>query len=103
MTTLEKVGLLDRSKHLPSEISGGQQQRAAIARALVNDPEIILADEPTGNLDTETRNDILSLFENLNKEGNTILMVTHDVSNIRAARKSIEIIDGHITTNQIIK
>jgi putative ABC transport system ATP-binding protein len=98
---LERVGLADRAAHLPSELSGGQQQRAAIARALVNEPGIILADEPTGNLDTETRNDILSLFDDLNKAGHTILMVTHDVSNIKAARKSIQIIDGHIMESEI--
>ena len=98
---LSRVGLSDRANHLPSELSGGQQQRAAIARALVNEPGIILADEPTGNLDTETRNEILSLFEDLNKAGHTILMVTHDISNIKAARKSIKIIDGHITKSEI--
>lgn len=98
---LERVGLSDRADHLPSELSGGQQQRAAIARALVNEPGIILADEPTGNLDTETRNDILGLFDDLNKAGHTILMVTHDVSNIKAARKSIKITDGHIMESEI--
>ncbi len=96
LNALSRVGLSDRITHLPSELSGGQQQRAAIARALVNDPGIILADEPTGNLDTETRNEILGLFEELNQAGHTILMVTHDLSNIKAARKSIKITDGQI-------
>jgi len=99
---MSRVGLADRANHLPSELSGGQQQRAAIARALVNEPGIILADEPTGNLDTETRNAILNLFDDLNKAGHTILMVTHDVSNIKAARKSIKIIDGHIIESEIV-
>ena len=98
---LSRVGLTDRAQHLPSELSGGQQQRAAIARALVNEPGIILADEPTGNLDSETRNDILTLFEDLNKAGHTILMVTHDASNIKAAKKSIEIIDGKIIESEV--
>ncbi|MBI9100172.1 MAG: ABC transporter ATP-binding protein [Spirochaetaceae bacterium] len=99
---LSRVGLTDRAAHLPSQLSGGQQQRAAIARALVNEPGIILADEPTGNLDTETRNDILSLFDDLNKAGHTILMVTHDASHIKAARKSIKITDGHIIEKEVI-
>ncbi len=98
---LERVGLTDRGTHLPSELSGGQQQRVAIARALVNEPGIILADEPTGNLDSETRDEILNLFEDLNKAGHTILMVTHDVSNIKAARKSIRITDGRLNESEI--
>lgn len=96
-SALEKVGLSDRAKHLPSQLSGGQQQRAAIARALVNEPEILLADEPTGNLDSETRNEILGLFEDLNKKlGKTIIMVTHDPTGIEAASRCISLMDGKI-------
>ena len=89
-SALEKVGLLNRAEHLPSQLSGGQQQRVAIARALVNSPEILLADEPTGNLDSNTRNELLDLFEVLNSSlVKTIIMVPHDSTGIEAAGKTI--------------
>ncbi len=93
---IESVGLTDRIDHKPSELSGGQRQRVAIARALVNRPSIILADEPTGNLDTQTGNDILSLFENLQKNGNTIIVVTHEEEVARRANRIVRIRDGEI-------
>ncbi|EMP72293.1 ABC transporter ATP-binding protein [Streptococcus sobrinus DSM 20742 = ATCC 33478] len=94
---LEKVELSDRSKHLPSELSGGQKQRVAIARALVNNPSIILADEPTGALDTKTSNQILKLLTQLNEEGKTIIMVTHEPEIADYAKRKIVIRDGEIT------
>lgn len=97
LTIMKKVGLADRADHLPSELSGGQQQRAAIARALVNNPKILFADEPTGNLDSKTRDEILSLFKELNSWGHTIIMVTHDDSSIKVASRSIKLSDGSIT------
>lgn len=93
---MKKVGLEDRANHLPSQLSGGQQQRGAIARALVNNPDIIFADEPTGNLDSKTRNEILDLFKLLNSWGHTIVMVTHDNNTIKDASKVIEIVDGKL-------
>ncbi|AWN19003.1 ABC transporter ATP-binding protein [Streptococcus sobrinus] len=94
---LEKVELSDRSKHLPSELSGGQKQRVAIARALVNNPSIILAEEPTGALDTKTSNQILELLTQLNEEGKTIIMVTHEPEIADYAKRKIVIRDGEIT------
>jgi putative ABC transport system ATP-binding protein len=93
---LMDVGLGDRLKHKPSELSGGQRQRVAIARALVNNPDIILADEPTGNLDTGSGNDILSIFKDLNEQGHTIIIVTHDSSVAQACNRIIKIKDGNI-------
>ena len=94
---LKKVGLSDRSHHLPSELSGGQKQRVAIARALSNDPAIILADEPTGALDTKTGTQIMDLLTQLNREGKTIVMVTHEPEIADYARSKIVIRDGEIT------
>jgi putative ABC transport system ATP-binding protein len=93
---LERVGLGDRLGHRPNELSGGQRQRVAIARALVNDPAILLADEPTGNLDTETGGRILDLFDDLHAEGNTILMVTHERYVAERAERIVHLLDGTI-------
>ena len=99
---LEKVGLSDRSHHLPSELSGGQKQRVAIARALSNDPAIILADEPTGALDTKTGTQIMDLLTQLNREGKTIVMVTHEPEIADYARRKIVIRDGEITQDTTV-
>ena len=93
---LEKVNLSHRAKHLPTELSGGQQQRVAIARALVTNPSLILADEPTGNLDSKTSQEIMDLFRGLHAQGNTIVLITHDDAVARQASRSIHILDGKI-------
>ena len=94
---LEKVGLTKRAKHLPTELSGGQQQRVAIARALVTKPSLILADEPTGNLDSNTSKEIMEMFHELHKQGNTIVLITHDNDVAKQAPRSIHILDGKVT------
>lgn len=96
MAALESVGLADRSHHKPNELSGGKRQRVAIARALVNDPSIILADEPTGNLDTKTSYDIMHLFQELHDKGNTIIMVTHEDDIAHYAHRIVRLRDGLI-------
>lgn len=96
LEALEKVGLADRIKHKPSELSGGQRQRAAIARALVNNPSLILADEPTGALDTETGHKILNLFSEIHREGRTVVLVTHDPEIGEFCPRSIKIKDGSL-------
>lgn len=93
---LDQVGLAERIKHRPSELSGGQQQRVAIARALVTKPAIILADEPTGNLDSKTGREIMTLFHDMNNNGNTIVLITHDNTIALQAKRHIRIEDGHI-------
>ena len=103
MQALERVGLKDRAKHKPTELSGGEKQRVAIARALVNKPSIILADEPTGNLDSTTGHEILSLFHQLNKEDVTIILVTHEEEIARQAKRIIKMKDGKIIQDQTLK
>ena len=94
---LSRVGLEKRAKHLPTELSGGQQQRVAIARAIVTRPSLILADEPTGNLDSKTGEEIMEIFHELHSQGNTIVLITHDDEVARQAARSIHILDGHVT------
>ena len=96
LEALKRVGLMERAKHLPSQLSGGQRQRVAIARALVNRPSILLADEPTGNLDTQTGREIMALFNELGQQGHTVILVTHDMSVAAHARRIVRIVDGLI-------
>jgi len=97
---LEQVGIANRAKHVPTQLSGGQSQRAAIARALVNDPKILLADEPTGNLDSHTGETILELFQELNRKGRTIILVTHDTRIAARTNRQVEIRDGKIVPSR---
>jgi putative ABC transport system ATP-binding protein len=99
---LESVDLADQANKLPGNVSGGQQQRAAIARALANDPELLVADEPTGNLDTRTANDVFDMFVQLVKQGKTLVMVTHDKELSRRVPRVVEIIDGRITRDDFV-
>lgn len=101
MLTLENVGLSDRADHKPNELSGGQRQRVAIARALVNGPSIILADEPTGNLDSKTSYDIMDLFHELHASGNTIIMVTHEDDIAHYAHRIVRLRDGLIESDNV--
>ena len=98
---LETVGLADRMLHRPSEMSGGQRQRVAIARALVTNPSIVLADEPTGNLDSSTGREIMTLFDRLHSAGNTLIVVTHEAHVARHARRAIHLSDGNIVKDEL--
>jgi putative ABC transport system ATP-binding protein len=99
---LDKVGLSDRVNHAPSELSGGQQQRVAIARALVNKPSIVFADEPTGNLDSKTGDDVMELFKELNSQGQTIILITHEEDIAMQSKRIINIKDGLIESDERI-
>jgi putative ABC transport system ATP-binding protein len=101
MEALEKVGLTSHIKHKPAELSGGQKQRVAIARALVTKPEIILADEPTGALDSKTGKEVMEMIKELNKEGNTIILITHDRDIAKQAKRVVTVMDGRITSDEI--
>ena len=100
---LEKVGMSQRAKHLPSQLSGGQQQRVAVARALAGNPLILLADEPTGNLDSSNGESVMELLRNLNREGSTICMVTHDPRYARHADRTIHLFDGRIVEGETLQ
>ncbi|MDG1046035.1 MAG: ABC transporter ATP-binding protein [Bacteroidia bacterium] len=99
---LEKVGLGDRADHKPNELSGGQRQRVAIARALINNPSIVLADEPTGNLDSKSSLEIMNLFSKIHQEGNTVVMVTHEEDIAKYAKRTIRMIDGKLAAQLIV-
>ncbi len=99
LETLERVGLAERASHKPTELSGGQRQRVAIARALINHPSIILADEPTGNLDSKTGEEIMRIFDDLHKAGNTIILVTHEESIAKHSERIIRLLDGEILSD----
>lgn len=103
MASLEKVGLADKWKNMPSQLSGGQQQRASIARALAGSPSLILADEPTGALDSKTSRDVLNFLKQLNEEGNTIVMITHDNTIAMEAKRVVRIADGQINYDGDVK
>jgi ABC-type lipoprotein export system ATPase subunit len=100
---LAAVGLEDRADHLSSELSGGQQQRVAIARALVNEPEVILADEPTGNLDSKAGLEVLGIFQDLNREGKSVVLITHDEALAEMANRVVRIVDGRIVTDEKVQ
>jgi putative ABC transport system ATP-binding protein len=100
---IERVGLTSRIHHKPNELSGGQRQRVAVARALVTQPSILLADEPTGNLDTKTGEEIMALFDTLHKEGNTIILVTHEEDIAAHAHRTIRLRDGVVERDELVK
>jgi putative ABC transport system ATP-binding protein len=101
MAALEKVGLGHHASHFPNELSGGQRQRVAIARALCTEPSLLIADEPTGNLDSKTASEIQDLFDNINDQGHTVIMVTHEVSIAARCKRTITISDGRITNDSL--
>ncbi len=103
LIALERVGLADRWKHRPNELSGGQKQRVAIARALVNNPVILLADEPTGNLDTRSGYEIMSIFQELNSQGSTIVLVTHETEIAQHSHRIVHFRDGRLTRTDIVE
>lgn len=98
---MDKVGIAHRAKHMPSQLSGGQQQRVAVARAVVGNQSMILADEPTGNLDTAHGQEVMEMLQKLNEEGTTIVMVTHSPSHADYARRTINLLDGHVVTESM--
>lgn len=103
LIALDRVGLSDRVKHRPNEISGGQKQRVAIARAIVNNPSVLMADEPTGNLDTKSTNEIMKIFQDLNREGSTIIMVTHEPEVAKYTKRIVKFRDGEIISDEQVK
>ena len=103
LEALDKVGLTDRIRHKPNEISGGQRQRVAIARAIVNNPSVIMADEPTGNLDSKSSLDIMGIFQQLNEEGATIIMVTHEPDIAQYAKRIVRVRDGKIVSDEKVQ
>jgi putative ABC transport system ATP-binding protein len=102
LDALDAVGMADRVGHVPSELSGGQQQRVAVARALVTNPSLILADEPTGNLDSRSTDEVLAVFERLNGEGRTVVLITHEEDVAERARRVIRLGDGHIVEDRLV-
>jgi putative ABC transport system ATP-binding protein len=101
-SALERVGIAHRAKHLPHQLSGGQQQRVAIARALVADPRLILADEPTGNLDTENGNAVMTLLTQINEAGTTVVMVTHSLVHAGYAKRTVKLLDGRVVSETLL-
>ncbi len=99
---LERIGIAHRADHRPQQLSGGQQQRVAVARAVVTQPKLILADEPTGNLDTTNGEEVLNLLNQLNAEGTTIVMVTHDLSHADHASRVVQMLDGRVLTENVV-
>jgi putative ABC transport system ATP-binding protein len=101
-TMLDKVQIIDRHNHYPQQVSGGQQQRVAVARAVVNNPKLILADEPTGNLDSINGNEVMQMLSDLNEQGTTIIMVTHSEHDARYSHRIISMLDGKTVTENIL-